>query len=327
MTTLGSTLLGLGTYRPVRIVPNREIADRLGTTEEWITRRTGIQERRWANDKESVAMMGTAAAEEAIAAAAIPAASIDCIIVATISSLRQTPAVAPEIAHLLGANGTQAFDINTACAGFCSGIALADSLVRSRTAQYVLVIGAERMTDITDPDDHQLAPLFADGAGAAVVGPCADDGIGPVVWGSQGSLRQVVQQADPWPSARGEQAAALVHTLRMQGTSLFQWVLNTVPEIACQATAAAGLTLTDIDVFVPHQANLRITQELIHRLDLRDDVIVAATITDHGNTSGASIPQALTALHREGRLHPGSRALLLGFGAGLSYAAQVVRLP
>ncbi|MBA2558797.1 MAG: 3-oxoacyl-ACP synthase, partial [Propionibacteriales bacterium] len=178
-----AAILGLGSYRPSRVVTNAEICEHIDSTDEWIRTRSGIIERRFAEPHETVQMMSVAASRTALERADVAPGQLDCVLVATVSHLMQTPAVAPLISTELGSTPAAAIDLSAACAGFCYGLAMAADMVRSGSAKYVLVVGVERLSDITDPTDRGTAFIFADGAGAAVVGPSDVEGIGPVVWG------------------------------------------------------------------------------------------------------------------------------------------------
>jgi 3-oxoacyl-[acyl-carrier-protein] synthase III len=322
-----SQLLGIGAYRPARTVPNSEIVEKLDSSDEWIRTRSGIASRRWANDDETIVAMSIEAAGKALAHAGITPDQVGCVIVSTVSHLLQTPSAAAEIAHKLGTNRAAAFDISAACAGFCYGVGLASDMVRGGTADHVLVIGAERLTDLTDHDDRSTAFLFADGAGAVVVGPSDDPGIGPVVWGSDGEHLDLITQKQDWLEALFDDAGPTLPALVMQGNAVFRWASYEMAKIARDALAAAGVTAADLDVFVPHQANDRITTAMARSLRLPDDVVIARDIIDQGNTSAASIPLALERLLETGQAQSGQLALLIGFGAGLVYGAQVVRIP
>lgn len=317
-------LLGLGAYRPSRVVPNSEIVDAIDSSDEWIRTRSGIVERRWATPEETVQMMSVAAARDALEDAGIDAQQIDCVIVATVSHLSQTPAVATTIAHELGTDQAAAFDISAACAGFCHGVAMASDLVRGGSARYALVIGVERLSDITDPTDRGTAFIFADGAGAVVIGPSDEPGIGPVVWGSDGERADLITQREMWPEAlaRGE-----IPPLTMQGNPVFRWASFAMAKVGLEALDRAGLTVDDLDCFVPHQANMRIVDALARSMKLPESVKIARDIADMGNTSAASIPLALERMKREGETKSGETALFIAFGAGLTYAAQVVLVP
>ncbi len=322
----GATILGIGGYRPRRIVDNAEICTMIDSSDEWIQTRSGIRERRWASDDETVQMMSSSAARKAIERSGIDPAQIDCVIVSTVTHLYQTPAIATRIAVDIGAIGAAAFDISAACAGFCYGVAMADSFVRSGTARYVLAIGVERLSDITNRSDRSTAFLFADGAGAAVIGPSKDQGIGPVVWGSDGDQAELITQTEPWDQVLAA-ADPVWPTLRMDGNPVFKWASYTMAKVAAEALDRAGVAAEDLAVFVPHQANNRITDAMFRALKLPADVVIARDIQVQGNTSAASVPLAIEALLESGQASSGQTALIIGFGAGLVYAGQVVVLP
>jgi 3-oxoacyl-[acyl-carrier-protein] synthase III len=317
-------LLGVGAYRPSRVVPNSEIVDAIDSSDEWIRTRSGIVERRWATSEETVQVMSVAAARGALADAGIDARQIDCVIVATVSHLSQTPAVATLIAHELGTEQAAAFDISAACAGFCHGVAMAADFVRGGSARHVLVIGVERLSDITDRTDRGTAFIFADGAGAVVVGPSEQPGIGPVVWGSDGERADLIMQSELWPEAI---AHGKMPALAMQGNPVFRWASFAMAKIGLEALDRAGITVDELDCFVPHQANMRIVDALARAMKLPEHVRIARDIAEMGNTSAASIPLALERMKREGEAKSGDTALFIAFGAGLAYAAQVVIVP
>jgi 3-oxoacyl-[acyl-carrier-protein] synthase-3 len=326
-----SAILGVGGYRPRRIVDNAEICTYIDSSDEWIRTRSGIIERRWASADETVQMMSVAAARRAMERADVEPAQIDTVIVSTVTHLYQTPAVATTIASELGATGAAAFDISAACAGFCYGTAMADSFVRSGASKYVLVVGVERLSDMTNKHDRSTAFLFADGAGAAVIGPSDEPGIGPVVWGSDGEQAPLIQQTEPWDRALDKTEADAGDpqwpTLRMDGNPVFKWAAYTMSKTAAEALDAAGVSPDDLDVFVPHQANMRITDAMFRALKLPEKVVVGRDIAYQGNTSAASIPLAIEALLDSGEAKSGQTCLIIGFGAGLVYAGQVIVLP
>jgi 3-oxoacyl-[acyl-carrier-protein] synthase-3 len=319
-------LLGIGTYRPSRVVPNAEIVEAIDSSDEWIQQRSGIKERRFAGPDESIQMMSVAASREAMERAGIEAAQVDCVIVATVSHMLQTPAIATAIAHELGTDKAPAFDISAACAGFCHGLALGSDMVRGGSAKHVLVIGVERLTDITSLNDRGTAFIFADGAGAAVVGPSDEVGIGPVVWGSDGEQFDLIRQTEDWRDVMTQDKPAMPH-LVMQGSAVFRWASYEMAKVAAQALDRAGITVDDLDVFVPHQANMRIIDAMARSMKLPPTVKIARDIAEQGNTSAASIPLALGRMIEEGEAKSGDTALLIAFGAGLAYAAQVVTVP
>ena len=319
-------ILGIGTYRPSRVVPNAEIVEAIDSSDEWIQQRSGIKERRFAGPDESIQMMSVAASRQALEQAGIEAAQVDCVIVATVSHMLQTPAIATAIAHELGTDKSPAFDISAACAGFCHGLALGSDMVRGGSAKHVLVIGVERLTDITSLNDRGTAFIFADGAGAAVVGPSDEVGIGTVVWGSDGEQFDLIRQTEDWRDVMTQDKPAMPH-LVMQGAAVFRWASFEMAKVAAQALDRAGITADDLDVFVPHQANMRIIDAMARSMKLPATVKIARDIAEQGNTSAASIPLALGRMIEEGEAKSGDVALLIAFGAGLAYAAQVVTVP
>jgi 3-oxoacyl-[acyl-carrier-protein] synthase-3 len=321
-----TALLGLGSYRPRRLVPNSEVIEAIDSSDEWIQQRSGIKSRRFADEDETVQMMSVAAARTAIERAGIETAQLDGVIVATVSHLMQTPAVATAGAHELGLNRPVAFDISAACAGFCHGVALASDMVRAGSAKYVLVVGVERLSDITDPTDRGTAFIFADGAGAVVVGPAEEPGIGPVVWGSDGEQFDLIRQREDWRDVVASESPRMPH-LVMQGNAVFRWAAFEMAKIAQAVLDRTGISVDDLDVFVPHQANMRITDAMARSMKLPEHVAVARDIAEQGNTSAASIPLALDRMVEDGEAKSGDTALLIAFGAGLAYAAQVVKVP
>jgi 3-oxoacyl-[acyl-carrier-protein] synthase III len=324
-----SAIMGIGGYRPRRVVDNAEICTYIDSSDEWIRTRSGIIERRWASADETVQMMSVAAARKALDRAGVEPAQIDTVIVATVTHLYQTPAVATTIASEIGATGAAAFDVSAACAGFCYATAMADSFIRGGASKYVLIIGVERLSDLTNKHDRSTAFLFADGAGAAVVGPSDEPGIGPVVWGSDGDQAPLIQQTAPWDRAMDDAEDGKVRwpTLRMEGNPVFKWAAYTMSKTAAEALDAAGLSPDDLDVFVPHQANMRITDAMFRALKLPEKVVVGRDIAYQGNSSAASIPLAIETLLESGEAKTGQTCLIIGFGAGLVYAGQVILLP
>ena len=319
-------VLGVGAYRPARLVPNSEIVDAIDSSDEWIQQRSGIKTRRIANSEESVQFMSVEASRQALERAGISAQQIDAGVVAPISHLLQTPAVATAVAHELGTDRAAAFDISAACAGFCHAMALANDMVRAGSARHVLVVGVERLSDITDFTDRGTAFIFADGAGAVVVGPSETPGIGPVVWGSDGEQYDLIRQREDWRDVVASEKAEMPH-LVMQGNPVFRWASFEMAKIAQQALDRAGVSVDDLDVFVPHQANMRIIDAMARSMKLPERVRIGRDIADQGNTSAASIPLALDRLIQEGEARSGDLALLVAFGAGLAYAAQVIVVP
>lgn len=332
MTTLSITrgaeysrILGLGAARGEQVVPNDDIVGPIDSSDEWIRTRTGISTRVRAGADTSVIDLSERAALEAIAKAGIDASQIDAVILSTITYPHIAAAGAPVLAERLGLK-VPAHDIRAACAGYCYGIGQADAMVRSGAATYVLVVGAEKMSDFIDPADRTISFLLGDGAGAVIVGPSDTPGIGPTVAGSDGAGAELIAESADWLEYRDNPELPFP-TLRQQGPSVFKWASFKLAPAALEAIEKAGLTPDDIDVFIPHQANVRIIDQMVKQIGLPERVIVAKDIVDTGNTSAASIPLATERLYRDGAVKSGDIALQIGFGAGLVYAAQVVILP
>ena len=318
-------ILGLGAARGENVVPNDDIVGPIDSSDEWIRQRTGIATRVRAGAGTDVLDLAEIAGRQAIANAGLQGTDIDAVILATVTYFHQTPSGAAVLADRLGATPAAAFDVSAACAGYCYGIAQADALVRAGSARNVLVIGAEKMSDFIDPTDRSISFLLGDGAGAVVIGPSDTPGIGPTVWGSDGSQSEAIRQTHSWIDVRDNGAGW--PTLRQEGPSVFKWAVWQMAPVAQKALDAAGVTADQIDAFIPHQANMRIIDQMIKTLKLPDTVAVGRDIADTGNTSAASIPLATERLLREGQVSSGALALQIGFGAGLVYAAQVVVLP
>ncbi|MDQ1695632.1 MAG: 3-oxoacyl-[acyl-carrier-protein] synthase [Frankiaceae bacterium] len=306
----------LGEHRPAGVLTNSEIAaGGLDTTDEWIRTRTGIDRRHVAGAEETVVTMATEAAAKALAAAGLDARDVDLVVLATCTMRNAIPGGAARIATALGAGPVGAFDVNAACGGFCYALSVAADAVRSGSANRVLVIGAEKLTDWLDWTDRGTCILFGDGAAAAIVEASDEPGIGPVAWGSDGAGAELVGVPD------GDWA------IRMDGPAVFRWATTQLGPVARRAVDLAGIEMGDLAAFVPHQANLRIVDALVRALKLPDTVVVARDIADTGNTSAASVPLALARLVATGDVQSGDHALLLAFGAGLTYAGQVIRVP
>jgi 3-oxoacyl-[acyl-carrier-protein] synthase-3 len=237
------------------------------------------------------------------------------VLVATCTLTHAVPGASARVAAGLGLTGAGALDLGAACAGFTYGLSLAADTVRCGTADHVLVIGSERFSDIVDPYDRSTAFLFGDGAGAGVVSAAAVDGIAPPVWQADGSQADILRTIGSPP------------VLHMEGQAVYRWATTTLPGLARAACERAGIGLHDLAALVPHQANLRITDALVRALKLPPSVVVARDVVDSGNTSAASIPLALARLLETGEVRRGDPVLLLGFGAGLTAAGQVVRCP
>lgn len=310
-------VMGTGSTQPDRVVTNDDLAKVMDTNDQWIRERVGIIERRFADKDESLVDMAVTAGRNALADAGIEPSDVDTVIVPNCTMPSPIPNAAAQVADRIGIKKAGAFDLNAACAGFCYGLGVASDLIRAGSARHVLVIGAEKLTDWVDPTDRANAIIFADGAGAAVVGPSEEPRIGPVAWGSAGDLADLIYMRDH-------------RYLTQEGQSVFRWATTQIAPIALRALEVAGLQPADVDVLVPHQANLRIVDAIAKKLrakGARDDMVIADDIKYSGNTSSASIPLALDHMRKEGTVKTGDVVLMVGFGAGLSYAGQVIICP
>lgn len=319
-------ILSTGSYRPERVVTNAEVCERIDSTDEWIRDRSGIIERRYAAADESAVDMAVHAADKALAAAGIAADQVGFVLVATVTHPYPTPSAAAEVAYRIGAVNAAATDIGSACAGFCYGLAMAQDMVRGGSATYVVLVGVEKLSDWINLDDRGTGFIFADGAGAVVIGPSDEAAIGPVVWGSDGSQLDAICMTGSLIDYR-DNVDIHFPTLVMKGQQVFRWAVSKMVGTSQEALARAGVTADQLDAFIPHQANMRITDALIRSLQLPDHVSVARDIETTGNTSAASVPIAMDRMLASGEAPHGGTALLIGFGAGLAYAAQVVTLP
>ena len=302
-------ITGLGVALPETVVPNAPIAARLGVDDAWIERRTGIRSRRVLAPGERLADLATAAARAALEDAGIDARDLDQILVATFTSDELTPATAPLVAHALGTDAA-ALDLNAACTGFLAGLELACSAIESGRAEHVLLVAAEALSRVTDPDDRRTAALFGDAAGAAVIA-AGSGSLAPVVLRSAGEHAPLIvaRRDDP--------------VIRMEGHETFLVATAALVEATLDACAAAGISRGDVDLFVYHQANRRILDAVTERLGLDRERVVDA-IAELGNTSAASIPLALARAREEGRLGAGGRVLIAAVGAGFVYGAGVL---
>ncbi|MFI6418505.1 beta-ketoacyl-ACP synthase 3 [Streptomyces sp. NPDC050842] len=321
-------IVSVAAYHPVRSVGNAELIDtyRLDSTDAWIRARTGIGARGLAAPHETLALMGAHAAERAVRRAGLGAGDIDCVLAATMSHLAGDTSLAREIADRLDPAPRAALDVSAACAGFATGLELARCLVSGGVFRRVLLVGAERMSDIVESADRTTSVIFGDGAGAVVVEGSDEPGISAAAWGSDGTQGDLLSRApgDPRHPPEGETRPPY---LRMRGPELYRWVMAHVPENARQALKRAGIAAGELDAFIPHQANDRMITGLAKALGLPPTVAVARDVVRRGNTSAASIPLAMESLLGERPELSGGLALLSGFGAGVAYAAQVVRLP
>ncbi|RKN45795.1 beta-ketoacyl-ACP synthase 3 [Streptomyces hoynatensis] len=307
-------IAALGYHQPEHRLTNEDLSGMVETSDAWIRQRTGIVTRHIARE-ESVADLATAAAGKALAAAGLGPAEIGQVVVATCSAIDRVPSIAAEVAGRLGIQGAVAFDLNNGCAGFTTALAVADHAVRAGAARHALVVGAEKMSDVTDYTDRSTCVLLGDGAGAAVVGPAAQPGIGPVVWGSDPTARDAVRLRGDWHPRFAQ-----------DGQKVFRWATTALAPLAREACERAGYAPGELGAIVAHQANLRIVEALARQLDA-PGAVVATDVVTSGNTSAASVPLALAKLVERGEVTPGTPTLLFAFGGGLSWAGQVVRCP
>ncbi|MEU9210934.1 beta-ketoacyl-ACP synthase III [Streptomyces sp. NPDC048415] len=310
----GSRIAAVGHYQPAKVLTNEDLAGLVDTSDEWIRSRVGIRTRHIAGPDEPVDELAAHAAAKALAAAGLAPSDIDLVLVATSTAVDRSPNMAARVAARLGIPSPAAMDVNVVCAGFTHALATADHAVRAGAATRALVIGADKMSDVTDWSDRTTCVLVGDGAGAAVVEASDDPGIGPVLWGSVPEMGHAVRiEGTP---ARFAQ----------EGQSVYRWATTRLPPIARKACERAGLAPEDLAAVVLHQANLRIIEPLAVKIGAVN-AVVARDVTDSGNTSAASIPLALSKLVERGEISTGDPVLLFGFGGNLSYAGQVVRCP
>jgi 3-oxoacyl-[acyl-carrier-protein] synthase-3 len=308
-----SRILGVGEHRPAHVMSNAELPAELETDDAWIRQRTGIERRHLAADDESLVSMAASAATKALADAGVDPGRVDQVVLATCSMPDPIPGGAPRVADAIGAPGAGAYDLNGACAGFCYALAAASNAVRTGSAEYVVVAGAERLSGWIDWSDRSSAILFGDGAGAVVVGPSDRPGIGPLVSGSDGTASELIAMSD-------------THRIRLDGPAVFRWATTSLGPVAHQVCASAGVEPKELGAVVLHQANLRIVNAIAAALDA-PNAVIATDVVDTGNTSAASVPLALARLRREGRVASGDLAMTLAFGAGLTWAGAVIEIP
>ncbi|WP_418960021.1 beta-ketoacyl-ACP synthase III [Streptomyces tritici] len=314
----GTRIAGLGHYQPAKVLTNADLAALVDTSDEWITSRVGIRTRHVAGPDEPVDELAAHAGAKALAAAGRTPADIDLVVVATSTAIDRSPNTAARVAARLGMTAPATLDLNVVCAGFTHALATADHAVRAGSATRALVIGADKMTEVTDWTDRTTCVLVGDGAGAVVVE--ATDGtesvpaIGPVLWGSVPEMGHAVRIEGTPPR------------FAQEGQTVYRWATTQLPPIARRVCEKAGLTPEDLAAVVLHQANLRIIEPVAQKIGAVN-AVVARDVTESGNTSAASVPMALSKLVERGEIPSGAPALLFAFGGNLSYAGQVVRVP
>ncbi|MFD7163758.1 beta-ketoacyl-ACP synthase III [Streptomyces violascens] len=310
----GSRVVAVGHYQPAKVLTNDDLAELVDTSDEWISSRVGIRTRHVAGPDEPVDELAAHAGAKALAGAGLSPADIDLVLVATSTAVDRSPNTAARVAARLGMGSPAVMDLNVVCAGFTHALATADSLVRTGTAKRALVIGADKMTAVTDWNDRSTCVLVGDGAGAAVVEASEEALIGPVLWGSVPEMGHAVRIEGTPP------------VFAQEGQSVYRWATTQLPPIAREVCERAGLTPEDLAAVVLHQANLRIIEPVARKIGAVNAVI-ARDVVESGNTSAASIPMALSKLVERGEISTGDPVLLFGFGGNLSYAGQVVRCP
>ncbi|MGB3304438.1 MAG: beta-ketoacyl-ACP synthase 3 [Gordonia sp. (in: high G+C Gram-positive bacteria)] len=330
-------MLGIGAYRPKRLITNDQLCRVMDSSDEWIFERSGIRARRWISGDETMRSISAAAADRAIINSGIDRDKIDMLILATSSWPWNVPHGAPMIASDIGINGIPAFDVAAGCGGFGYALGVATDAIRAGTANYVVVIGVETMSVGIDPTDRSTGFIFGDGAGAVVVGPSDVNGIAPVISGSDGENADAIMQnhdtveymarAVEYQTKDPETDPVGRLIITMEGPRVFRWAAITLPKALKRMLTESGAGPEDIEVFVPHQANARINELMKKNLGLPDDLPMANDIENTANTSAASIPLAIEEMLATGKAKGGQLALILGFGAGLSYAGTVATLP
>ncbi len=307
---MNAGILGIGSYVPEKVVTNKDLEKIMDTNDEWIRTRTGIEERRIASDDVDTSHMAAEAAKRAIEDAGIDAEQIDLILVATVTPDRSFPSVSCMIQEQIGAKNAAAMDISAACAGFMYGIITAGQFIQTGTYKYILVVGSDKLSKITDWSDRNTAVLFGDGAGAAIIGPVSE---------GRGILSFEL----------GADGAGGMHLYKdeyviMNGREVFKFAVRQMGDSCMRVLEKAGLTKEDVHFLVPHQANIRIMESARQRLELPEDKM-STTIKQFGNTSASSIPIALVEERKNGRIHDGDVVIMVGFGGGLTWGAVALR--
>ncbi|MER6089843.1 beta-ketoacyl-ACP synthase III [Streptomyces bluensis] len=311
----GTRIAAVGHYQPAKVLTNEDLAGMVDTSDEWIKSRVGIRTRHIAGPDEPVDELASHAGAKALAAAGLAPGAVDLVVVATSTAVDRSPNTAARVAARLGIPSPAALDVNVVCAGFTHALATADHAVRAGAASRALVIGADKMSDVTDWTDRTTCVLVGDGAGAAVVeGVDGEPGIGPVFWGSVPEMGHAVRIEGTPPR------------FAQEGQSVYRWATTQLPAVARKACERAGFAPEELAAVVLHQANLRIIEPLAEKIGAVN-AVVARDVTESGNTSAASIPLALSKLVEHGEISTGDPVLLFGFGGNLSYAGQVVRCP
>ena len=320
-------IIGVGKYLPENVLTNADLEKMVDTTDEWITTRTGIKERRIASESEATSDMAVKAAHAALKDANLNPQDIELIIVATITPDMFFPSTACQLQYKLGVNSAPAFDISVACSGFVYGLTIADQFIRSGMYKTALVVAAEKLSAVTDWEDRSTCVLFGDGAGAAVLGPVKEGGILNANLGADGSKGDLLQL----PAGGSRMPASIktvenkLHTIKMEGIVLFKQAVKMMADAALAVTEPLGLQGDDIDIIIPHQANIRILRAVAKRLGVDPDKKLYLNIEKYGNMSAASSAVALAEAVEEGRIKKGDTILMDAFGGGLTWGALVIQ--
>jgi 3-oxoacyl-[acyl-carrier-protein] synthase-3 len=320
-------ILGVGKYLPEQVLTNADLEKMVDTTDDWITTRTGIKERRIASDNQATSDMAVKAAKNALKDAGLEPRDVDLIIVATITPDMFFPSTACQVQYKLGAREVPAFDISVACSGFIYGLAIADQFIKSGMYKYALVIASEKLSTVTDWEDRSTCVLFGDGAGAAILGPVEEGGIIGASLGADGSKGDLLQL----PAGGSRMPASIktienkLHTIKMEGNVLFKHAVKMMADAALAVTEPLGLKGDDIDLIIPHQANIRILNAVAKKLGVDPDKKVYLNIHKYGNMSAASSAVALTEAVQGRRIKEGDTVLMDAFGGGLTWGALLIK--
>lgn len=320
-------ITGVGAYLPERVLSNDELQKMVDTNDEWIRTRSGIKERRINSPEQATSDLAVIAGERALADAGVAPEELGLIIVATSTPDTIFPSTACLVQDRLGAKNAAAFDLSAGCSGFIYALATGSQFITSGTYKKVLVIGAESLSRIVNWEDRKTCVLFGDGAGAVVLSPVSQ-GNGILSFslrsdGSKGALLSLPAGGSRLPATR-ETVEQKLHTIHMEGREVFKFAVRVMAKAAMEVLAGAGLNKSDIDYFIPHQANIRIIESAANRLDLPMDKVLI-NLDRYGNTSAASIPLALEEAVHSGRIKQGDHIVMVGFGAGLTWGAAVVK--
>ncbi len=316
-----SRIIGTGSYYPSEVRSNADLETMVDTSDEWITDRTGIKERRIIGANETAATMGAEASRKALEMADIDPKSIDMIVCATTSGRYALPSTACEIQQALGLDGIPAFDVAAACAGYCYALSVADQYIKSGMAKRVLVIGTDCLSRLIDPTDRTMVILFGDAAGATIIEASEEPGILSTHIHAAGSYGDLLHVGNP---TRGNEASVHENWGSMKGNEVFKVAVTKLSELVEQTLAANNMQKSDLDWLVPHQANFRIIKATAKKLEMSMDQVVV-TLEQYGNTSAATVPTALDTAIRDGRIKRGQNLLLEAFGGGFAWASALVR--